>query len=317
MKRNAITPAEDETSSKVPKYATNPSRTPRTLTAAKMLSGELITLEAKTYQQFCHKYLHTYVKKNYQPYTTVHWVDDTIVVNVHPTVKWFPLKRTNWTYLCLSVPSHFMWLVEENLESVDWNALSRNPAAVPLLEKNPMMATSHGLSVNPSPQAIELLKTKPHLMNWYFLSANPAAIHLLEANLDKVNWVQLSKNPFGLQLWEENLDKVDWVQLSANPGAIPLLEANPEHIDWSNLSKNPAAIHLLEENWYKIDWRGLSANPSPQAIEWLEENPGRIDWDILSENPAALHLLERNQGKVKKFLLCKNPALFCPPMDDF
>jgi hypothetical protein len=57
------------------------------------------------------------------------------------------------------------------LDKLDWRDLSRNPAAIHLLEQN------------------------PNKINWYYLSENPAAIHLLEQNLDKVVWYLLSENP--------------------------------------------------------------------------------------------------------------------------
>ena len=74
---------------------------------------------------------------------------------------------------------------EKNLDKVDWWELSRNPAAIRLLEKN-------------------LDK-----VDWWELSGNPAAIRLLEKNLDKVYWEALSRNPAAIRLLEQNLDKVD------------------------------------------------------------------------------------------------------------
>ena len=57
------------------------------------------------------------------------------------------------------------------IEKLDWDALSRNPNAIHILENN---------------------LDKVH---WHWLSTNPNAIHILEKNLDKVDWRMLSYNP--------------------------------------------------------------------------------------------------------------------------
>ena len=58
-----------------------------------------------------------------------------------------------------------------DIDKIHWPWLSRNPAAIHLLEKN------------------------PGSIDWAFLSVNPAAIHLLEANQDKINWDWFYLNP--------------------------------------------------------------------------------------------------------------------------
>jgi len=113
---------------------------------------------------------------------------------------------------------------------VDWTALSANPNAVPLLEKN-------------------LDKVD---WNWPLLSRNPNAIHLLEKNLDKVMWTSLSANPNAIPILEKHLDKVNWSVLSANPNAIHILEKNLDKVDWYLLSKNPNAIDILSKNLRKV-----------------------------------------------------------------
>ena len=53
------------------------------------------------------------------------------------------------------------------------------------------------LSVNPNPEAIELLKANQSKIDWDYLSMNPndEAIELLKANQGKINWYILSGNP--------------------------------------------------------------------------------------------------------------------------
>ena len=62
-------------------------------------------------------------------------------------------------------------------QNVDWNALSRNPNAIPLLEQNLDKVNWHNLSKNPN--AIHLLEQNINKVDWDYLSLNPSAIHLL------------------------------------------------------------------------------------------------------------------------------------------
>ena len=103
-----------------------------------------------------------------------------------------------------------------DIDKIYWPWLSRNPAAIHLLEAN------------------------PDKINWHWLSGNPAAIHLLEANPQKIDWEWLSLNPVAIHLLETNPDKIDWRVLSTNPDAIHLLEANQDKIYWCSLSSNTA-----------------------------------------------------------------------------
>ena len=43
--------------------------------------------------------------------------------------------------------------------------------------------------------SIDLLKTNPEYISWYWLSGNPNAIELLRENLDKISWDKLAINP--------------------------------------------------------------------------------------------------------------------------
>lgn len=49
--------------------------------------------------------------------------------------------------------------------------------------------------VSKNEAAIHLLENNLDKIDWMFLSENPGAIHLLEANLDKIYWQWLSINP--------------------------------------------------------------------------------------------------------------------------
>lgn len=49
------------------------------------------------------------------------------------------------------------------------------------------------LSKNPA--AIHLLEANPDKIDWDYLSKNPAAIHILMANPNKIDWGLFSENP--------------------------------------------------------------------------------------------------------------------------
>lgn len=222
--------------------------------------------------------------------------------------------------------------------SIIWNNLSKNPHAIPLLEKNPEKINWIYLSENPA--AIPILKKNLEKVNWISLSRNPVAISILEENADKINWLSLSENPNAIPLLEKHPYKINGHYLSSNPAAIPLLKKYPEKINWSEFFRNPNAIHvikdILDENrgvelkkeleemsWNylslnphaipilekypeKINWRFLSKNPA--AIPLLEKYPEKIVWETLSSNPAAIPLLEKNLDKIDWDNLSENPA---------
>jgi hypothetical protein len=112
-------------------------------------------------------------------------------------------------------------LLRQNLDRIDTDILSFNPAAM------------------------DLLSNFPDLIDWDRLSANPSAIKLLRENQDRINWRYLSLNPEAIYLLRKNIDKIDWNMLSGNPAAIDLLRKNQDQINWHNLSSNPAIFDDL------------------------------------------------------------------------
>jgi hypothetical protein len=249
------------------------------------------------------------------------------------------------------IEEHFEKFCEQNTMYNPHNSLyhfevlSRNPFALPLLEKHPDKINWKGFSSNPNPKMIPLLETyleKKYVhaesLDWYNLSKNPYAISILEKHLDKVNWDGLSLNPNAisiieqhldkanryklclnpnpdiLSLLERNLDNVDWKELCSNPNAIPLIE---RHLDmltndhWYVLCSNPNAVPLLERNVEKLNhpsyWRELSSNPN--AVPLLEKHFDKINWHRFSKNPNAVHVLKQNLDKISRMGLAFNPNI--------
>ena len=91
--------------------------------------------------------------------------------------------------------------------NLDLYELSKNPSAVPFLEKHPKYIDWRGLSGNIN--AISILeKNLDKEINWWALSSNINAISILEKNMDKVNWRGLSRNVMLKKSWIHVLDGV-------------------------------------------------------------------------------------------------------------
>ena len=69
--------------------------------------------------------------------------------------------------------SHRNYIFIRNQDKIDWN----------------------GLCLNPTSEAIELLRENKDKIFWDYLVENPMAIELLEENIDKINWTKISINP--------------------------------------------------------------------------------------------------------------------------
>lgn len=210
-----------------------------------------------------------------------------------------------WSLLSENPSLTAMHMIKQYLErnphsdKVDWQALSMNPSAIPLLEMNRRIQWSE-LSSNPN--AIHLLEQKQYLINWDYLSRNPnpKAIHLLEQNFDKIYWIHMSCNLGAIHVLEQNMDRIQWLWLSKNPNAIHLLEQNLDKVDWFQLSSNPEAVRLLEQNPTKVRKTSLMKNPNAKHLikEVLREN--RLDikmtrrlYSWLGHNPKVDEILGR------------------------
>lgn len=205
-----------------------------------------------------------------------------------------------------------------------WNALSRNPHAIPLLKNHPEHINWAELSCNP--RAICLLKDiEPRnlvddfhgecKLDWVALSSMPETFEFVKKLVGKrrMTFLDVASNPHpeAMKLVDDIIDVVGpsrypyWHELSGNPSAIHILEKHIEFVGWWDLSKNPNAVHLLEQNLDKVSWWNLSQNPN--AIHILERNLNKIRWGALSCNPNAIHLLKRHPDKIEWNQLADNP----------
>lgn len=116
--------------------------------------------------------------------------------------------RIDYYYLCQNtdkrVLSHLAagcwteWFFCGLLSWMDWHSLSRNPIAVPLLEKYPQKIVWSMLCCNPNPDVLPLMEKYPDKIEWEYLSSSPHVFPLLDkhphlaVNLD---WKRFSANP--------------------------------------------------------------------------------------------------------------------------
>src|SRR2546429_686022 len=98
------------------------------------------------------------------------YFDYNVKIKRKPVIK---LKFGN-KYRINEISNKFPVMIQcDNIvdQNINWWALSTNPNAIHLLEKN------------------------PDKINWYGLSWNANAMHLLEKNMDKIDWEAFSSNP--------------------------------------------------------------------------------------------------------------------------
>jgi hypothetical protein len=259
---------------------------------------------------------------------------------------WIPEEKLDIKTLCQSHHPAAIAILEKHLDSsqIDWTYLSRNPAAIHIIEQNLDKVDWEHLSTNHA--AIHILSKNLDRIDWTRLSGNVAAISLLEQHIERINWHCLSSNVVAISLLEKHIDKIDWSALSENENALPLLLDNPEKINWNLLSLNPSALTVLRQNEDKINWWNLvCCNPNdarypmlekywiktkdqitrqdqildqntwwmicrnPKAIRFIEKHEHLANWQALSTNCAAIHLIEKNvDGRVDWDTLSYNPA---------
>ena len=121
-------------------------------------------------------------------------------------------------------------MIEEDINSVDWEGLSANPAAFHLFKKYPDYVDINSYIQNP------IVKSSESLMD--------EIIKTYE--LDENDWMQLSYNLTERQI-REHQDKFDFYEGSDNPHAINVLKENQEEICWYGLSSNPAIFREVKD----------------------------------------------------------------------
>jgi hypothetical protein len=191
------------------------------------------------------------------------------------------LEITHWTTMTTSQNSTILRFIKKNIE---------------FLRKYGMRIFWPPLSTNESPDAIQILKENPDLINWIFLSGNPSAIDILEENLDKINWDELCKNRNAIRLIEQNVDLINFKNLSSNPNAIHILLQNLDKIDFEKLAENPNAMEIMSIHQEFFDLHFNSFLKHPGAIPFIEMRMDRLGMEevqLLAQNPNGLSLIHQ------------------------
>jgi hypothetical protein len=139
-------------------------------------------------------------------------------------------------------------LIENNeLDKINWSGLSKNPAAMHILNDPKYYEYINWYGIIHNPNAVELLKNNLHMVDkyWYHICLQPHLIDIIKENMDKVNWMALSSNCNAIDILEKNMDKVHWECLAGNENAISILENNMQNIDISCLCNNKNGFRLL------------------------------------------------------------------------
>jgi len=125
---------------------------------------------------------------------------------------------------------HGIELVDEciknnELNKINWNELSRNPAAIHILKDPKYHEMINWVSILYNKNAVELVKNNLHMVNnhWMFICGQPHLIDIIEQNIDKIDWWLLSKNYNAIHILEKNVDKIDITTLRHNKNGFKLL----------------------------------------------------------------------------------------------
>jgi hypothetical protein len=235
-------------------------------------------------------------------------------------------KYINYSKLCENTNSRAIELLKEEIRvnpdnpDINWQALSKNPYAIDILDKHRNKIEMRIFSGNTNPKAIQIIK------ELRLLARGNASSSSSDNNID---WINMSANTSTEAIeflnLPENYNKIEWDIFSANtnPKAIEMLIAKEseefdlevrefnrlkpyEKISWRELSKNPEAISLLEKKWEEE--KELMRNDRREYNK-LKKIGYIIDWTALSVNVKAIDLLRRKIDEENKLSKAKYDKL--------
>jgi len=117
-------------------------------------------------------------------------------------------------------------LIKNNqLERIDWRALSSNPAAMHILNDPKYYEYIHWYSILENQNAAEFIKNNMHMVDdqWDKICAQPHLMDIIKHNMDEIDWMTLSLNYNAIYMLEQNLDKIDIYNLCHNKNGFELL----------------------------------------------------------------------------------------------
>ena len=180
-----------------------------------------------------------------------------------------------------------MELIKNNLDKVNWIALSSNYNAIDIIANNVTKIDWKMLGYNKNClQLINMLFIEePNIEIWEGLSQNKDAINLISKHIDLAHYKTICMN--------------------TNSDIVPLLKKRKHNICWSTLSKNEHAISMINEAHKNKDrltlWEDVSTNKG--AIDMLTKNVIMINWICILVNEEANDLIESNIDLVQEALI--------------
>jgi len=103
-------------------------------------------------------------------------------------------------------------LIKNNeLDKIHWSVLSRNPAAMHILNDPKYYKYIHWRGILDNKNAVDIVKNNLHMVEqyWYILCGKAHLIDIIEENMDKIHWIGLLSNYNAIHILENNLDKID------------------------------------------------------------------------------------------------------------
>jgi hypothetical protein len=187
-------------------------------------------------------------------------------------------------------------------KAIHWEQLSRNPAAIEILEKNQDKICWRSLSENPAAAAIKILEQNQGNICWRSLSENPAAIPLLEHNPDKIDWRRLSQNPAAIHILLQNPEMISWDSVAYNPNAAQIYERYPDKI-------NVTSVKYLKYNRFAIPFLTKILEKNPELVKEVRILPHVL---LQHADPAFIDKYLADIKKTEEYWISysRNPAIF-------
>jgi hypothetical protein len=204
-------------------------------------------------------------------------------------------------------------LIKKNeLEKIDWSMLSRNPAAMHILNDPKYYKYIDWGNILHNKNAVKLVKNNLHrivIQYWYLLCEQPHLIEIIEQHMNNINWYSLSVNYNAMHILEKNIEKINIEILCYNKNGFQLLlQLNHvfdddnviydknivlEYFDYcENNNKEFNLIQQLSEHCY-----------TEKHMEFLKHNN---DYYYLSMNPNIFEYDYKRMRETRQSLLWYN-----------
>ena len=214
------------------------------------------------------------------------------------------------------------------IHRLNWNELSANEAALPLLLDYPTRINRKAIYYNQNPGVVQWFRLhgEPDDEGWKRIChySHPDFITYIEENLDKLPpsaWKSLSQNEGAIDLLQRYPQKIHWTLLCCNPSPIVIKMIGKRffHPDRSVFLRGESALDLSDEmdstigfsytkhqiiephhertifdNYYQYTINRGSLSLHPHVLPLLERHPEFIYWNSLTIHPGIYQRADLN-----------------------